>query len=219
MKPLPTEIEDRYGAARGILLPVVVSSHQVEMLRMAEEESNKGWNFMVLLFAGGRLVTEVANSKSQAYRLPEIRLSSDILDLEDFENEFKEKINTNYGLEVNLGRYLLQVHCTFMATDQGDDAGDDAGTSSRNLHVFTARALNSDELVGQEDSPVNIRLVKPTALLDALQAEWADTKTQLASGGTLGDLKAEYDKSWAFVRSRVVATAFQRLFGWPLPEL
>ena len=41
----------------------------------------------------------------------------------------------------------------------------------------------------------------------------------LKSGGSLGSMKAEYDKSWAFVRVRVVATAFQSLFGWPLPEI
>ncbi len=218
MKQLPREIEERYGVARSILLPVVVSPHQVEMLRMAENESNQGWNFIVLLFEGGRLVTEVENNQGQAYRLPELRLPADILDLEDFEEAFKDKLHAKYGLEVVLSRYLLLVHCTFMASGEADTAGDDIGTSSRTLHVFTARCLNSDELAGQE-GPLNIRLVKPTVLLDALQSEWADIKTQAASGGTLGDLRMEYDKSWTFVRARVVATAFQRLFGWPLPEL
>ncbi len=219
MKPLPHEIEERYGVARSILLPVVVSPHQLEMLRAAEQNSEQGWNFIVLLFAGGRLLTEVEYSQSHNYRLPEFRLPADILDLEDFEEALLQKIHQKYDLEAVLGRYLLMVHCAFMATGEEDAAGEDRGTSSRTLHIFTARALNSDELAGQEEPPLNIRLVKPTVLLDALQAEWADTKTQVASGGKLGDLKVEYDKSWTFVRARVIATAFQSLFGWPLPEI
>lgn len=219
MKQLPREIEERYGMARSILLPVVASRHQVEMLRAAEQESMRGWNFMVLLFMGGRLLTEVQSSQSQAYRLPELRLPADILDLEDFEEAFKGKIAETYGLEVNLGRYLLLAHCTFMATGPEDTAGDDVGTSSRTLHLFTARASHSDDLDYSQDTRSNLRLVKPTALLDALQAEWADVKTQLNFGGSMGDLKSEYDKSWTFVRARLVATAFQSLFGWPLPDL
>ncbi|HEX2916831.1 MAG TPA: hypothetical protein VH186_39095 [Chloroflexia bacterium] len=213
------EIEERYGTARSVLLPVVVLPHQLEMLRAAEKESDKGWNFLVLLFAGGRLLTQVESNQSHLYRLPEFRIPSDIMDLEDFEVAFKEKLEELYGTKVNLGRYLLYVHCTFMTSGPEDTAGEDNGTSSRTLHVFTARALNSDELDAHEENDFNIKLVKPNVLLDALQAEWSDIKTQMDSGGTLGDMKAEYDKSWAFVRARVVATAFQSLFGWPLPEV
>ncbi len=216
MKRLIPEIEERYGAARNILIPVVVSPHQVEMLRAAEKESERGWNFLVMVFAGAHLITE---SNGNAYRLPEIRLPADILDLEEFEEAFREKLFTNYGLKATLSRYLLLAHCTFMATGQEGGAGDDVGTSSRTLHIFTTRAINTDELSDQPQPGPNVKLVKPTALLDSLQAEWSDIKTQVASGGTLGNLKAEYDKSWSFVRARVVAMAFQSLFGWPLPEL
>ncbi len=221
MKPLIPEIEERYGAARSILLPVVVTRPQLEMLRAAEKESEEGWNFMLLLFGGARLVAQIADEQSHAYRLPEFRLAADILDLEDFEVAFKAKVQSSYGLKVEFGRYLLMAQCTFMATGEAEDnTGDDLGTSSRTLHIFTARTHNLDDLTEENQAGRNaITLVKPTALLDALQAEWADYKTQLAFGGTMGDMRTEYDKSWTMVRLRVVATAFQRLFGWPLPEL
>ena len=218
MKPLIREIEERYGAASNVLLPVVVSPHQVEMLRAAEPESEQGWNFMLLLFAGSGLVVEVENAASHLYRLPEFRLPSDILDLEDFVDEFYAKVAASYGLKISLSRYLLMAHCTFMATGQAGGAGDDVGTSSRGLHIFTARATQTDEM-NRAAAQSNVKTVKPTVLLDALQAEWSDIKTQVSSGGTLGNLRSEYDKSWAFVRVRVVAMAFQRLFGWPLPDL
>jgi hypothetical protein len=219
MKQLLPEIEERYGTARNILLPVVVSAHQVEMLRAAEKESETGWNFLVMIFSGARLIAEVAQETSLAYRLPEFRLPADILDLEDFEEAFRDKILENFGVNIQISRYLLLSHCTFMATGQEDASGDDEGTSSRTLHIFTARAVNSDDTGDKKENLPNVKLVKPQELLDALQSEWADCKTQLASGGTLGNLKAEYDKSWAFVRVRVLATAFQSLFGWPLPEI
>ena len=219
MKHLIREIEERYGAARNILLPVVASAHQVEMLRAAEAEAERGWNFMLLLFAGAGLIAEVENKQSHSYRLPEFRLPSDILDQEDFEEAFKAKVEENYGLKITISRYLLMIHCTFMATGEAGQVGDDVGTSSRALHIFTARAVNTDDLTNLVQSRPNIKLVKPTALLDALQAEWSDIKTQVASGGSLGDLRSQYDKSWAFVRARSVATAFQSLFGWPLPDL
>ncbi|MDB5082437.1 MAG: hypothetical protein JWP00_4361 [Chloroflexi bacterium] len=219
MKQLLPEIEERYGTARSILLPVVVSPHQVEMLRAAEKESEQGWNFLVMIFSGAHLVAEVSHKDSQTYRLPEFRLPADIIDLEDFEVAFREKIFENFGVTINISRYLLLAYCTFMATGQENAAGDDEDTSSRTLHIFTARAVNSDDTGENKETPSNVKLVKPQELLDALQAEWADFKTQLASGGTLGDLKSEYDKSWAFVRVRVLATAFQSLFGWSLPEI
>ena len=219
MKQLLPEIEERYGTARSILLPVVVSPHQVEMLRAAERESEQGWNFLVMIFSGARLIAEVAQETSQSYRLPEFRLPADILDLEDFEVAFREKVFQNFGINIQISRYLMLAHCTFMATGQENAAGDDEGTSSRTLHIFTARAVNSDDTAEKNENLPNVKLVKPQELLDALQAEWADCKTQLASGGTLGNLKAEYDKSWSFVRVRVLATAFQSLFGWPLPEI
>lgn len=219
MNPMLREVEERYGVARSILLPVVVSPPQLDMLRTSEQESAKGWNILVLLFAGARLVTEAPNGSTGVYRLPEFRLPSDILDLEVFEEEFKEKIADLYKIELDIGRYLMMVHCTFMIGGQDGESNEDAGTSSRTLHIFTARALNSDELTGHETQVSSVRLVKPQALLDALQAEWADTKAQLVSGGKFGDLKTEYDRSFSFVRARLVATAFQNLFGWPLPEL
>ena len=219
MKQLLPEIEERYGTARSILLPVVVSSHQVEMLRAAEHESEQGWNFLVMIFSGARLIAEVAQESSLAYRLPEFRLPADILDLEDFEEAFREKVQQNFGINIQISRYLLLAHCTFMATGQETESGDDEATSSRTLHIFTARAVNSDDTSEKKENLPNIKAVKPQELLDALQAEWADCKTQMASGGTLGNMKSEYDKSWSFVRVRVVATAFQSLFGWPLPEI
>lgn len=219
MKLLLREIEERYGAARSILLPVIVSAHQVEMLRAAEHESEQGWNFLVMIFSGARLIAEVDQSNSQAYRLPEFRLPSDILDLEDFELAFRDKVLENFGVNIQISRYLLMAQCAFMATGQENSAGDDEGTSSRTVHIFTARAVNSDDTSARRETLPNVKAVKPQELLDALQAEWADYKTQLASGGSLGNMKSEYDKSWAFVRVRVVATAFQSLFGWPLPEI
>lgn len=219
MNQLIREIEERYGAARNILLPVVVSSHQVEMLRAAEHESEQGWNFLVMIFSGARLITEVDQTNSKAYRLPEFRLPSDILDLEDFEIAFRDKVLENFGVNIEISRYLVMAQCAFMATGVENTAGDDEGTSSRTLHIFTARAVNSDDTMEKKESLPNVKAVKPQELLDALQAEWADYKTQISSGGSLGNLKAEYDKSWAFVRVRVVATAFQSLFGWPLPEI
>jgi hypothetical protein len=219
MKPLLREVEERYGAARNLLMPVSVLPGQLDMLRAAEEESGKGWNIMLLLFAGARLVTEVAPGSQKAYRLPEFRMPSDILDLEVFEETFRDKVLEKYGLEIGIGRYLMMVHCTFMTQNRIGETDEDYGTSSRTLHIFTARAHNSDELQASDDAPLNVRLVKPTDLLDNLLAEWADVKSQIASAGTLGDMRAEYDKSWAFVRARVVAMAFQSLFGWPLPEM
>jgi hypothetical protein len=219
MKQLLPEIEERYGTARSIMLPVVVSAHQVEMLRAAEKASEQGWNFLVMIFSGARLVAEVGKETSLAYRLPEFRLPSDILDLEDFEAAFQDKILESFGLNINISRYLLLAHCTFMATGPENAVGDDEDTSSRTLHIFTARAVNSDDTGEKKENLPNVKLVKPQELLDALQSEWADCKTQLASGGTLGNLKSEYDKSWAFVRVRVLAQAFQSLFGWPLPEI
>ncbi len=219
MKPLLREVEERYGVARGILLPVVVTPHQVEMLRAAERESEQSWNFMLLLFAGAHLLATTDAAQSQALRLPEFRLPCDILDLTDFEEAFKTKIAGTFGLDIELSHYLLMAHCTFMATGEQDTAGDDVGTSSRTLHVFTARALNSDELEQSKVVSPAVRLVKPAIVAESLQAEWADIKTQLASGGSLGDLRAEYDNSWAFVRVRVVTTAFHNLFGWPMPEI
>ncbi len=219
MKQLLPEIEERYGAARNILLPVVVSARQVEMLRAAEKEAEQGWNFLVMIFSGAHLIAEVAQESSLAYRLPEFRLPADILDLEDFEIAFRDKILENFGVNIQISRYLFLSYCTFMATGEENASSDDEGTSSRTIHIFTARAVNSDDTSEKKENLPNVKLVKPQELLDALQAEWADCKTQLASGGTLGNLKAEYDKSWAFVRVRVLATAFQSLFGWPLPEI
>ena len=189
------------------------------MLRAAEKESETGWNFLVMIFSGARIIAEVAQESSLAYRLPEFRLPADILDLEDFEVAFRDKILENFGVNVQISRYLLLSHCTFMATGEENAGSDDEDTSSRTLHIFTARAVNSDDTSEKKENLPNVKLVKPQELLDALQSEWADCKTQLASGGTLGNLKAEYDKSWAFVRVRVLATAFQSLFGWPLPEI
>lgn len=216
MKVLIREIEERYGNARSILMPVVVTRNQLEMLQLAQPEAEQGWNFMVLLFAGAKLVTELCGE--QVYRLIELRLPSDIVDLEDFEEAFKAKIESEFNLKIELSRYLLLAHCTFMATGE-NTADEDGGTSSRTIHVFTARVVASDESANLEKTSGKIKLVKPTALLDSLQAEWGDTKTQLASGGSFGDMRAEYDKSWSFVRLRVVGTAFQALFDWPLPEM
>lgn len=222
MKPMIREVEERYGVARSILMPVVVSPQQLDMLRTSEQESAKGWNIVILLFSGARLVTESPTGSTEgSYRLPEFRLSSDILDLEVFEEEFREKIKTLYNLELGIGRYLMMVHCTFMTSGADGESTEDNGTSSRTLHVFTARVVNSDDLQeeGQTTTAANVHFVKPQALLDALQAEWADTKAQISTGGKFGDIKTEYDKSFAFVRARLVATAFQNLFGWSLPDL
>src|SRR5947209_8524016 len=128
MKQLIREIEERYGAARNILLPVVVSSHQVEMLRAAEHESEQGWNFLVMIFSGARLITEVDQTNSKAYRLPEFRLPSDILDLEDFEIAFRDKVLENFGVNIEISRYLVMAQCAFMATGEESTAADDEGT-------------------------------------------------------------------------------------------
>ena len=166
MKQLLPEIEERYGAARNILLPVVVSARQVEMLRAAEKEAEQGWNFLVMIFSGARLIAEVAQESSLAYRLPEFRLPADILDLEDFEIAFRDKILENFGVNVQISRYLLLSYCTFMATSEENTSSDDEGTSSRTIHIFTARAVNSDDTGEKKENLPNVKLVKPKELLD-----------------------------------------------------
>lgn len=217
MNRLPREVEERYGSERGVVLPVTVTPHQLEMLRAAEAESDKGWNVVLMIFAGSRILAH-GETNSHKLRLPEFRLSSDNLDLEDFENALKKRVLDDYGFEVDLSRYLMMVHCTFMSDSPIE--GDESDTSSRTLHLFTARALNSDDLLESEEPPNgSVRLVKPATLSNSLQGEWADVRSQLNTGGSTSNMRDEYDASWAFVRARMIALAFQHLFGWELPEI
>jgi hypothetical protein len=217
MNQLPREVEERYGIAKGVLIPVTVSPRQLEMLRTAEIEAEKGWNIMVMVFAGAKILAH-GETGSHRLRLPEFRLSSDLLDLEDFENALKGRVHDEYGLEIDLSRYLLLAHCTFMSDSPVE--GDESDTSSRTLHFFTARALNSDDLLHSDEPSSAARLVKPQALADSLQGEWADVSAQLRTGAPPDpNMRDEYNTSWAFVRARLVAQAFQALFGWDLPEL
>lgn len=216
MNLLPREVEERYGAAKNMVIPVTVTQRQLDMLRAAEEESAKGWNIMLLVFSGAKMLAH-AEAGSFKLRLPEFRLSSDLIDLEDFEAALKDKVLAEYGLEIDLSRYLMLAHCTFMADSPIE--GDESDTSSRTLHLFTARALNSDDLMQSEEFSSSARLVKPATLSDSLQAEWADVRSQLNTGGPNLSMRDDYDASWAFVRARVIALAFQSLFGWNLPEI
>lgn len=217
MNHLPREVEERYGIAKGLIIPVTVTEHQLEMLRTAESESDKGWNILLLIFAGAKILAH-GETNSHKLRLPEFRVSDETLDLEDFENALKQRVLDDYGFEIDLSRYLMLAHCTFMSDSPVE--GDESDTSSRILHLFTARALNSDDLVEREE-PINkaARLVKPAALSNSLQSEWADVRSQLNSGGPTANMRDEYDASWAFVRARMIAIAFQNLFGWELPEI
>ncbi len=217
MNRLPQEFEERYGVAKGMLLPVTVSPRQLEMLRTAEEESNKGWNVMLLVFAGAKILAHAEGDSQTALRLPEFRVSTELLDLEDFETNLKAQVLSDYGLEIDLSRYLMLAHCAFMGNAPIE--GDESDTSSRTLHVFTARALNSDDLLSSEEISSVARLVKPAALADALQKEWADARSQLNTGGTTANMRDEYDSSWAFVRARLAALAFHSLFNWDLPDV
>ncbi len=219
MKPLPNEIEERFGIAEGILLPVTVTTSQLEMLRAAEQSSADGINILMVAFAGAKLVAH-GEPYSQRYKLPEVRLSGDIFDLEVFETSLKESFLAEYEVEIEISRYLMMIHCTFMDDQRTEEEGPQM--SSRTLHVFTARVPNSDEwqeeLAVSEDSP--IRLVKPRHLLDSLHSEWSDVKTQLSTGLTrYSDMKAEYDESWSFVRARIAALVFKKLYNWELPEI
>ncbi len=216
MKKLPPEIEERYGVGRGLVLPVVVTQRQLDMLRAAEAESDKGWNVMLLIFSGAKILAH-AEPGSYKYRLPEFRIPDDTLDLEDFEAALKDKVLIEYGFEIDLSHYLMLAHCTFMSDSPIE--GDESDTSSRTLHLFTARALNSDELIASEESAIAARLIKPSVLSNSLQSEWADVRAQLNTGGSSGNMRDDYDSSWAFVRARLVSTAFHNLFGWPLPEI
>jgi len=216
MKPLPREVEERYGVARGIVMPVTVSEGQLSMLRAAEAESEKGWNILMLIFAGAKILAH-AESGSHKLRLPEFRISAETLDLEDFEIALKDAVQVEYGLKIDLSRYLMLAHCTFMSDSPVE--GDESDTSSRTLHLFIARALNSDELSGSEKASGAARLVKPAALSESLQLEWADERAQLNTRGASANMRDDYNASWAFVRARLVALAFQNLFDWPLPEI
>lgn len=216
MNLLPREVEERYGAAKNFVIPVTVTKRQLDMLRAAQEESDKGWNIMLLVFSGAKMLAH-SEAGSHKLRLPEFRLSADLIDLEDFEAALKDKVLTQYGFEIDLSRYLMLAHCTFMSDSPIE--GDESDTSSRSLHLFTARALNSDDLMHSEEATGEARLVKPAALSDSLQAEWADVRAQLQTGGFSSSMRDDYEASWAFVRARVVALAFQNLFGWELPEL
>jgi|GEM_PF-1360058 len=219
MKPLPNEIEQRFGVAEGILLPVTVTTSQLGMLRAAEQSSADGINLLVVAFVGAKLVAH-SEPYSQRYKLPEVRLPGDILDLEVFETSLKQNFLAEYEVEIEISRYVMMVHCTFMDDQRTEEEG--PNMSSRTLHIFTARVPNADEwqeeLSVSEDSP--IRLVKPRHLLDSLHSEWSDVKTQLSSGLTrYSDMKAEYDESWAFVRARTAALVFKKLYNWELPEI
>lgn len=217
MNELPREFEERYGAARGLVLPVTVSQQQLDMLRAAENEANKGWNVLLLIFAGSKILAH-GEPGTKKLRLPEFRLSADTLDLEDFEAALKSQVLIEYDFEIDLSRYLMLAQCTFMSNSPVE--GDESDTSSRTLHLFTARALNSDEVSAREALVNTAQLVKPAALSEALQAEWADVRAQLNTGGSPGgDMRGDYEASWAFVRARLIAQAFQHLFDWPLPEL
>ncbi|MEI6044572.1 MAG: hypothetical protein WCS37_09470 [Chloroflexota bacterium] len=216
MKELPREVEERYGIVLGVVLPVTVSPTQLQMLRAAETESEKNWSIVLLIFSGANVMAH-GETDSGRLRLPEFRIPSDLLDLDEFEATLKEKVFLEYGLKIDLSRYLMLGHCTFMSDSPVE--GDESDTSSRTLHLFTARALNSDDLVAKEQ-PIGVaRLVKPNLLADSLQREWADVRAQLNTGGTSQNMRDDYNASWAFVRSRLVALAFQKLFGWELPEV
>jgi hypothetical protein len=218
MNDLPQEVEERYGVVVGHVLPVTVSQGQLEMLRTAETEAAKNWNIILLIFAGAKILAH-SEVGTHRLRLPEFRIPSDTLDLEEFEAILKENVQVEYGLKIDLSRYLMMIHCTFMSDSRM--AGDEGDTSNRTLHLFTARALNSDDLVAVEKEEPNsvTRLVKPMKLADSLQGEWSDVRSQLNTGGASHNMRDEYEASWAFVRARLVAIAFQKLFGWELPEI
>jgi hypothetical protein len=217
MKQLPPEMEGRFGIAKGMMLPITVTPEQLEMLKAAEEESHKGWNFILLIFSGAKILAQEDTLNSRL-KLPEVRMTLETRDAEDIEDWIKDKVYIDYGVQIELSRYLILAHCTFMTS--APYAPEDSGTSSRTLHLFTARAVNSDIL---EDKVVDgfspIKHVKPAYMLDRLQSEWADVKTRYHVDPRNKDLRRAYDDSWTFPRARIAGMAFQQLFGWELPEI
>src|SRR5690349_20816539 len=132
MNLLPREVEERYGAAKNFVIPVTVTKRQLDMLRAAQEESDKGWNIMLLVFSGAKMLAH-SEAGSLKLRLPEFRLSANLIDLEDFEAALKDKVLTQYGFEIDLSRYLMLAQCTFMSDSPIE--GDESDTSSRSLHL------------------------------------------------------------------------------------
>jgi hypothetical protein len=217
MKQLPPEIEERFGVARGMMLPISVTPEQLEMLKAAEAESHKGWNFTLLIFSGAKIIAQ-EDTVNNRLRLPEIRMTLETRDPEDIEDWIKDKVYIDFGIPIELSRYLILAHCTFMTDDPYGP--DDRGTSSRTLHLFTARATNSEGLTDEVvDGFSPVKLVKPAYLLDRLQSEWADVKAYYNMNQRSKDLRRAYDDSWTFPRARIAGMAFQQLFGWELPEI
>jgi len=198
MNLLPREIEERYGSARGLIIPALLSPIQMEILQADESNAAKVWQVMVLVYAGARLVCQTPTNLN--YLRPLIfSLPSDILDLEDFETEIKDAA-------------LINV-----------EIGEDGGTQSRTIHLFTGRVRNTDEFVSETATALDnhIKLVKPSELNATMQAEWNETKARRNTlpPHTKPDLKSEYNEIWVFAYARLVAQAFHQLFGWDLPTI
>jgi hypothetical protein len=217
MKLLPSEMEERFGVAHAVMIPVGVTQEQLQMLQAAENESHKGWNFMLLIFSGAKIIAQEDTTHNRL-RLPEIRMTLDSLDPEDIEDWVKDKVYIDFGIQIELSRYLILAHCTFMTSDPYGP--DDKGVSNRTLHLFTARATNSEGLTDEVvDGFSPVKLLKPAQLLDRLQSEWADVKAYYNMNQRSKDLRRAYDDSWTFPRARIAGMAFQQLFGWQLPEI
>lgn len=217
MQLLPQEIEERYGAARGLVIPTLVSSGQLDILRADERNAAKVWQVPMLVYAGARLVCQT-QPHSGYLRPLQFSLPNTILDVEDFAEAVKEAALTNFGLKIEIGHYLLMAQITFMIDNP--EVGEDAGTASRTLHLFTAHTSNLEKfLVETAASPDrNLKLVKPTELNAALEAEWNELKARRQTH-TKSSLISDYNDAWVFVYTRLLAQAFHHLFGWPLPAV
>lgn len=220
MNLLPREIEERYGAARGLIIPALVTQSQLEILRAEEKKTDQVWHIPALIYAGSRIVCIVQPSTGYIRPL-QFNLPTEILDLEDFDNFIKDTALTEYGLEVELGHYLLMAQVTFMSDSSG--GSEDGGTSSRTLHLFTGHVRNLEEFISETVASQNhtLRLCKPTELNALLEAEWNEIKAQrlAVSPSPKPALLTEYNNAWVFVYARLVAQAFHQLFGWELPPV
>jgi hypothetical protein len=220
MNLLPREIEERYGSARGLIIPALLSPIQMEILQADEPNATKVWQVMVLVYAGARLVCQTPTNLNYLRPLM-FSLPSDILDLEDFETEIKDAALINHGIELEIGHYLIMAQITFMPNNI--EVGEDGGTQSRTIHLFTGRVRNTDEFLSETATALDnhIKLVKPSELNATMQAEWNEVKARRNTlpPHTKPDLKSEYNEIWVFAYARLVAQAFHQLFGWNLPTI
>lgn len=220
MSLLPQEIEERYGAARGLIIPTRVSPTQLDILRAEEKNTARVWQLPLLVFAGARLICQV--QPNSGYLRPlQFGLPNDILDLEDFDNAIKDAALTDYSLEIELGHYLLMAQVTFLSNQP--DSSEDNGTAARTLHLFTAHVRNLEEFLAETAASPDrhLKLVKPAELNSALQAEWSEVKARrnTTPPNVKIGLLTDYHDAWVLVYVRLVAQAFNQLFGWPLPTI